>query len=109
MQAGGHPVKAGVQQRLERPQLGGEAVAGMHAGHIGRLRATKGGAEGGVLGDQGDGAGPGRQRVEALGQGHADHGADRVAGPSRPAGRRKLAHELSDLGAVEQRRDLYRV
>jgi hypothetical protein len=35
--------------------------------------------------------------------------ADRVAGPTRPAGGFQLAHELSDLGAVEQRRKLYRV
>jgi hypothetical protein len=109
VQGGGHPVKAGVQQRLERPQLDGEAVAGMHARHAGNVGAAQGGAEGGVLADQGDGTGPSRQGVEALGQRHADHGADRVAGPTRPAGRRKLVHKLGDLGAVKQRRKLYRV
>jgi hypothetical protein len=48
VQAGSYAVKAGVQQRLVCPQLGSEAVAGMHAD---RVRAAKGDAEGGVLGD----------------------------------------------------------
>jgi hypothetical protein len=77
MQGGGHAAKSGVQQRLERPQLGREAVAGMDARHAARVRA-------------------------------ADGGADRVTGPARPAGGLKLGHELVDLRAVEQRRDLYR-
>ena len=81
----------------------------MHAGHIGRVGATDGRAKGGMLRDEGDGAGPGRQGVEALDQRHANHRADRVAGPSRPAGRRKLAHKLGDLRGVKQARKLYRV
>jgi hypothetical protein len=109
VQGDGHPVKAGVQQRLERPQLGREAVAGVDTRDAGNVGTSEGGAEGGVLADQGDGAGPGRQGVEALGEGHADHGADRVAGSARPAGRLKLSDKLVDLGTVEQARDLYRV
>jgi hypothetical protein len=62
-----------------------------------------------MLGDQGDGAGPRRERVERLRQGHADHRADRVAGPTGPAGRLKLGDKPADLRAAEQRRDLYGV
>jgi hypothetical protein len=109
VEAGGHAVKAGVQQRLERPQLGGEAVAGMNARDTGNVRATEGGAQGGVLAHQGDGSRPGRQGVKRLRQRHADHRADRVAGSSRPAGRRQFGHKLVDLRAVKQRRKLYRV
>ena len=36
------------------------------ARHVGNVRAAKGGSEDGVLADQGDGAGPGRQGVELL-------------------------------------------
>jgi len=49
VQRGGHAVKAGVQQRLELPQLRGEAVAGMHARHAGSVGAADSGTEGGVL------------------------------------------------------------
>jgi hypothetical protein len=96
-----YAVNAGVQQRLEPAELGGEAVAGMHARHAGHIGAADGGAQGVVLADQSDGAGPGRQGVERLGQGHADHGAEWVAGPPRPAGRREFGHELGDLRAFE--------
>jgi hypothetical protein len=109
MQRGSHAVKAGVQQRLELPQLGGEPVASVDARHVGRVGAAKRGAEGGVLADQGNGTGPSRQGVKGLGERHANHGTDRVAGSAGPAGRRQLADELSDLRAVEQRRKLYRV
>jgi hypothetical protein len=102
---GGHTVNAGIHQRLERSELGGEPVTSMDARHVGNLRATQGGAEGGVLSDQGDGTGPGRQRIDALGERHTDHCANRIARPTRPAGRFKL----DNLRAVEQRRDLYRV
>jgi len=107
VQGGGHAVKAGVQQRLERPELAAEPVETMDARRISGMGAAEGGTECGVLADQRDGAGPGRQRVDAPGEHHADHHANRVAGPTRPAGCRKLGHELVDLGAVEQRRNLY--
>jgi hypothetical protein len=98
VQRGGHAVKAGVQQRPELLQLGGEPVAGMHARDAGNVRAAKGHAQGGVLADQGDGARPGRQGVEVLGQGHTDHRTDRVAGTTGPAGRFQLGHKLANLG-----------
>jgi hypothetical protein len=51
VQGSGHAVQAGIKQRLERPQLGGEAVAGVHARHAGNVRVAKGHAQGGVLAD----------------------------------------------------------
>jgi len=39
---GDYPVHAGVQQRCELPQLRGEAVAGVHARHVGRVGAADG-------------------------------------------------------------------
>src|SRR6266487_1534584 len=66
VRGGGHAVHAGVQERLEPAQLGGEAVAGMHARDASRVGAAERGTQGGMLSDQSDGAGPRRQRVEAL-------------------------------------------
>jgi hypothetical protein len=109
MQCGGHAIQAGIQQRLERPELGGKAVAGVHARHAGNVRAAKRHAKCGVLADQGHGARPGRQRVDVLGERHADHRADRVAGTAGPAGSFQLVHELGDLRAVQQASDLYGV
>jgi len=81
----------------------------MDARHVGNVGAADGSPQGGVLGDQGDGAGPGRQGVERLRQRHADHHANRVAGSARPAGRHQLNHKLGDLRAAKQHRKLYRV
>jgi hypothetical protein len=109
VQGGGHAVNAGVQQRLEPAQLGREAVAGMHTRHACRVGAAEGGTEGVMLADQCNGARLGRRGVERLRQRHADHRADRVAGPARPAGGRKLSHEGVDLRAVEQHRKLHSI
>jgi hypothetical protein len=99
VQGDGHAVKAGVQQRLERPQLGGEAVAGMDARHAAKVRTAEGGTKSSMLTDQGDGTRPRRQGVDALGEGHADHRANGVAGPTRPTSGFQLGHKLVDLRA----------
>jgi hypothetical protein len=109
VQGGGHAVHADVQQRLELPQLGGEPVASVDTRHAGRAGAAERRAEGGVPGDQGNRARPRRQGVEALGERHANHHANRVARAASPARGRKLADELGDLGAVEQLGKLYGV
>ena len=49
VQGGGQAVDAGVQQRLELPQLGGEAVAGMDARDTCRVGAAERSAQSGML------------------------------------------------------------
>lgn len=78
---------------LDREPVGGVGAGG-RAEHV---------PQPGVVADQGDGTGPVGQRVHALDQGQADHGADRVAGASRPASGLKLGDQCGDLGAVQQR------
>ncbi len=76
-------------------QLGCEAVAGIHRGHL----AVRGDhdRQRRVLAHQGDDARPRRQSVERLGERHADHRPERVAGTPSPAGRLKLVYESGDL------------
>src|SRR5215218_6826364 len=62
------------------PKLRGEAIAGVHA-----RSAAQGGLQRAMLRDECGGAAPRWDRVERLRKRHADHGADRVAGASRPA------------------------
>jgi hypothetical protein len=75
------------------PELRGEAVAGID----GRGAADRVG-ERFMLSDQGDGARPGRDRVERLREAGSDEGADWVALPAGPAERVKLGDQRVDLG-----------
>jgi len=96
----GHPVEAGVEQRLEGAELRPEAIAGVDARDA--ALASEGSLKRRVLGDEGHGAGPGRDGVDRLGEGHTDHGSKRVAGAAGPAGLLKLGYEPPDLGRVEE-------
>jgi len=86
-----------VEQMRVGAELRGEAVGGVD----GRALPADGLAERVVLADQGDRAGPRRDRVEGLGERDADHRPERVAGAARPTGVLKLSDEPLDLRRVE--------
>lgn len=89
---------AGVKQFRVRAELRGEAVAGEHGGSF----AADGLAKRGVLAHERHRASPRRDAVKALGERHADHRAERVAGASRPPRLVKLGDQPPDLGRVEE-------
>jgi hypothetical protein len=98
----GYTIQAGVEQRLEPPQLRPEAVAGPLRGNVLSGGAPEREAKGSVLAHERDGAGPRRDGVHRLGERHADHGTERVAGAAGPARGLKLGDEPTDLGGVEE-------
>jgi hypothetical protein len=50
---------------------------------------------------------PGRDRVQRLRQGHADHGPEQVAGSAGPAGRLKSGDEVRYFGRVEDAQEVF--
>lgn len=99
VERGGHTADTGVEQWPERAELRGEAVAGVHGG--GLTVACDGKSERRVLAHERHGAGPRRDRVDRLGERHADHRADWVAGATGPARRLQLGGKGRDLRGVE--------
>lgn len=95
-----HRVDAALDRLAIVAQLFGEAVGGPLARRF--ALAVEDPLQLPVLGDQGDDFGPRRQRVEALGESQADHGADRVAGSARPAGSFEFLDQPPDLGRIEE-------
>jgi len=95
VQGDGHAVKAGVQQRLEGAELGGEAVAGIDARNLAATGNSR--SEGGVFANECNGPGPGRDCVDRLAERHADHRPDRIAGAAGPASLLKFGHKLADF------------
>ncbi len=105
---GGHAVKAGGEQIAVGPEFGREAVAGVYGRHVVCVPPGTGDGcpQSGVFPDESHGTRPRRHGVQALGERHPDHAADRVAGTPRPARRLKLGNQRPNLGRVKQGPDL---
>lgn len=98
--AGRAPRQCRCPARLIGAELGREAVARPLA-RRGSLAAERG-LQRVVLLYQSRGACPRRDGIHTLGERHADHAPDRVAGTPRPTRRLKLADQIRNLGRVEQ-------
>ena len=105
VQRGGHGIDAAREHVAVLTQLPREAVARPLRRH-GRAPLADGEPQRDVLTHQRDGLGPRRDRVDALGERHPDHRADRVARSAGPASRLKLGDERRNLRRVEQPCDL---
>jgi hypothetical protein len=98
---GRHATDAAVEQVAVGAELGGEAVAGVHGRHIVVSREGDGRPQCGVFPNEGHGTRPRRHCLDALGERHPDHAADRVAGTPGPACRLKFGDESRYLRRVE--------
>ena len=94
------PRDAGVEQIGVGAELRREAVASPMARRF--ARASDCLSQRVMLADQGDGAGPRRDAVDRLGERHAHHRAERVAGTAGPPRLLKLSDESPDLRGVEE-------